>query len=292
LLLLCVPGLAQSSPFPPNSAVNIGFSTRVLAGMNRADVIAGLQAWVLALTREQHLSFRADCRIFETTADIEKAIQGGQIDVITAATDDFVVLEKAVPLNGYFTSTYSGKITEDYVLVVDRDQAARDLKDLRGHDLLLLDHHRMTLAPLWLDTELLRRKLPTSARFFGKITHVTKPDQAILPVFFRRSAAALVTRAQFNTAAELNPQLAKQLRILAFSPPLIPAIGALRGNTISGAGAFYRKEALRTNKSVGGRQILNLFQSDGVVEVKATDLAETRALLAEYTRLKPRGANH
>ena len=79
------------------------------------------------------------------------------------------------------------------------------------------------------------RTLPVSAQFFGKVTHVTKPSQAILPIFFRPSGAALVTHAQLNLAVELNPQLANNVRVLAFSPMMIPAVGAMRVNGISGA---------------------------------------------------------
>ena len=57
---------------------------------------------------------------------------------------------------------------------------------------------------------------------------MAKPSQAILPVFFKQAEAALVTRATFDTAVELNPQLGAALRTLSRSPQLIPAVAAVR----------------------------------------------------------------
>jgi len=283
LPVLCsVAVLAQPAP---NTVVRIGFSTRSLANANRTDVMAAMKAWLLTLTKERNLSLQADPQVFDSVTDMERAIRFERIDVFSAPTDEFVLLEKVGPVAKLFASSINGKLTEQYVVLVSRDHPAQELKDLRGESLVVLDHPRTSLALIWLDTELLRRKLPTGAKFFAKTTHVTKPNLAILPVFFKQMGAALVTRAGFETAAELNPQLAKSLRVLLTAPELIPSVGAFRANAVTGAVETYRREALRLRETQGGRLVLNLFQTDGVVEIKDSDLAATRALLDEHARL-------
>jgi phosphonate transport system substrate-binding protein len=291
LLLVWAPAPAQS-PFPPNATVYIGFSPRVLGNVNQADVTAAMRAWFQGVIDKESLPVHADIAILGTVAEIEKALRGKRIDVISASTDDFVAFEKTVPLTGLYATVVNGKVSEEYLLLVHRDQATRELKDLRGQDLFVLDQARTTLASLWLDTELLRRRLPVTTRFFGKLTHVPKPSQAILPVFFKQAGAALVTRAQFNLAAELNPQLARDIRILAHSPEVIPTVGAVRADVSSGAVRFYQRQLMKIHESEGGKQMLKMYQTDGVAEIKLSDLAGTRALLAEYARLRPRSANH
>jgi ABC-type phosphate/phosphonate transport system substrate-binding protein len=172
---------------------------------------------------------------------------------------------------------------------VNKDRSFKDLRDLRGETIVILDAVRTSLAPLWLDTELMRSRLPVSAHYFGKISLVKKPNLAILPVFFKQAGVALVSRNSFQMAGELNPQLVKELRVLATSPDVIPSIGAFRANAVSGAVDLYRREALRLGDSPGGKLVLNLFQTDGVVEINESDLAGTRALLAEHARLKAAG---
>lgn len=274
-----------------NLTINIGFSSRAQVNANRTDVTAALKAWFLAITQERKLALKADIKIYRDTGEMETALRRGQIDIFSAAADEFLALEKVIPMAGIFVNTVGGKFTEEYVLLVHRDGPVRELKDLRDQGLFMLEGPRTTLAPYWLDIELLRRKLPVSTGFFGKITLVTKASQAILPVFFKQVQAGLVTRAQFNLASELNPQLAKNLRILATSPEVVPIVASSKSGRGSAALDFYRQEIRRVHDSTGGRQTLNLFQSDDIIELKASDLDSTRALLAEYARLKPKHAN-
>lgn len=283
------PGAAAQPAPQPSSIVHIGFSSRSLASANRADVTAAMKAWLLTVTRERNLTIQADPEVFDSVAELASAIRQERIEVFSAPTDEFIQLEKISPVARMFTSKINGRITEQYVLLVNQDHPARDLKDLRGESLVVLDHPRTALAPIWLDTELLRRKFTIGSKFFSKITHVKKPNLAILPVFFKQAGVALVTRAGFETAAELNPQLAKSVRALVTSPELIPSIGAFRANAITGVVETYRREALRIHETQGGKLVLNLFQTDGVTEIKEADLAPTRALLMEHERLS-RGA--
>jgi hypothetical protein len=269
--------------------VRVGFSTRSLSNLNRADVIAAMEAWMGAITKERKLAFKADCVFYDSPRDMENALRRSQVDIVSASTDDFLSFEKVIPLTGLVSSKVNGSITEAYVLLVHVDQSAKEFRDLSGKSILVLDNARTTLAPCWLDVELLRRKLPVATRFFGKVTYVTKPSQAILPVFFKHAEAALVTRANFNTAVELNPQLAKSVRIMALSPELIPEVSAVRANVMSEAVDLYQKEVKSVHQSAGGKQILNLFQIDSLIEIQPSDLVGTRTLLAEYARLRPRG---
>jgi ABC-type phosphate/phosphonate transport system substrate-binding protein len=294
---LALSALLATTLFPQpgpsaKTTVHIGFSARCLANANRADLIAAMKVWLLTVTKERKLALIGEPEIFDSLSDMQNALRREQIDVINAPTDEFVLLENIVPLANIFVSQINGRITEQYVLLVNKDRVIKDFRDLRGDTLVVLDNPRTVLATLWLDTELMRTKLPVSARLFGKITHVKKPNLAILPVFFKQTGVALVTRASFETAGELNPQLTKNVRVLTSSPEWIPTVGAFRATAISGAVELYRREALKIQESQGGKLVLNLFQTDGVVEIKESDLAGTRALLAEYARLKAEGVQH
>ena len=98
---------------------------------------------------------------------MENALRHGQVDIVTASTDDFLSFEKVIPMTGLVGSKVNGKITEEYVLLVHVDQSAKEFRDLRGKSIMVLDNARTTLAPYWLDVELLRRKLPVSTASSG-----------------------------------------------------------------------------------------------------------------------------
>jgi ABC-type phosphate/phosphonate transport system substrate-binding protein len=151
---------------------------------------------------------------------------------------------------------------------------------------MVMDSPRNALAPLWLDTELMRGRFPASAKFFGRITHTSKLNLAILPVFFNQAGAALVSRGGFETAGELNPQLNRELAALETSPELVPSLTAYRADGNPQVAEKYQKEVVRLPESPAGKLILALFQIEGIAEIKDADLAPTRSFLAEWARLK------
>ena len=287
-VLLAAAAAAQAPP-PVRFRVSMGFSARILGRSNRADVAAAMKAWLLTAARERKVEADPEIQVFDSLEDLVQAAQQERIDVVGVGMDELLVLEKKVPLAGMFANKVKNRITDQFVLLVRRDRELRGLADLRGLSSAMLDSSRSLLAPLWLDTELMRRHLPAGARFFGKVNVAAKPALAVMPLFFKQVDAALMTQAGFETACELNPQLGRDIEALVTSPELVSAIGAYRANADPASANFYRHEAPRLSETPGGKLVLNLFQTDGIVEVKEADLRDTRALLAEHARLLAAG---
>ena len=89
---------------------------------------------------------------------------------------------------------------------------------------------RASLAPVWSETILAREGLGSASGFYGQITTASKISQAVLPVFFRQLDACVVTRSGFETMVELNPQVGRQLKVLASSPPVVPVVFCFRAS--------------------------------------------------------------
>jgi len=265
--------------------LRFGISAPSIAGINRTDATASLKVWIETIGREHQVPVDANPRIIDRLEDFAAALDRGEIDVLTASAGEFLELERVAPLASLFSTTAGGTATEEYVVLVRADSPHRDLADLRGARLLKLVHPSASLAPIWLEVELARANLPEPSGFFRDIVTEDKVNRVILPVFFGRADACLVTRRGFATVGELNPQVAKQLRVLASSPPLIPNITSHRRDIPETLAQAYRRAALSLADTPAGRQVLNLFQNDGFVEISEQDLAPTRALLAERARL-------
>jgi ABC-type phosphate/phosphonate transport system substrate-binding protein len=287
VFVVFAPGAAAQPAATTNpTLVRVGFSTRTIGDANRNDITAAMKVWIQTVAAAEQIAADPHPQVFETVDDMASALQRGEVDAISSAADEFTVLEQAVPLAGLFTAEVGGRITEEYVLLVRQDRAIQSLADLRDDRLVVLEQPRSSLAPAWLDTELLRMKIPSSARFFREIIRANKVSRTILPVFFNQADACLVTRRGFETMGELNPQVLKTLRVLVSSPELVPTIGAYRGEASSSEVDRYRRAVLNLAGTLSGKHILALFQYDAVVEVTESQLSTTRAFLAEHARLK------
>ena len=265
--------------------IRFGVSARTIGDVNRNDALAALRVWIDAIGRDRGIHFETEPRVFDTVEQLAAALKAGEIDFISTPMDDFLVLERVVPLAGAYTTVQGGGFTEEYVLLVRRDSPIHTLADLRDRRFMLLTHPGAGLAPAWLDMELARGNLPPRSGFFREIATATRPSRAILPVFFGQADACLVTRKNFAVAVELNPQLSAQLRVLAASPPLVPGLGAHRASVPAHTAEQFRNAITRLADTPAGRNILHLFQCDAIVTLSEADLAPTRAFLAERARL-------
>ena len=221
--------MAATNVFP----LRFGVSARTMTDLNRTDVTAALKVWFETIAKERGIYADPNPRVFDSLADFAEALRREEIDVVTAPSDEFIVLEKTVPLAGLYSTAVGGRITEEYVLLVRQDSPFQSLADLRDGRLIVLTHPSAGLAPNWLDTELLRNKLPVSARFFRGITRTSKMNRAILPVFFNQADSCLATRRGFecdSPAGSQGPACIGVLPAFCARPRFLPGQHLLVGS--------------------------------------------------------------
>jgi phosphonate transport system substrate-binding protein len=170
-------------------------------------------------------------------------------------------------------------------VLVRRDSQLNQLADLRGRSLAFHQNMRACLAQPWLDTLLLKETGKLTAECVGKLTQSPKLSQAVLPVFFHQLDACVVSRTEFETMCELNPQIGQQLKIIASSPEVVTSVLCFRADY---APSF--KEQLFTalrdlHKTPAGLQVLTIFQSDKIEDQPASCLDSGLELLVEHDQI-------
>jgi phosphonate transport system substrate-binding protein len=157
--------------------------------------------------------------------------------------------------------------------------------DLKGKSLNLSVNPRAALSRIWLEVLCRQHGLGPAGQALAKITPAAKSTQAVLPVFFGKTDACITTRASWEVMCEMNPQLLKQLRVLATSPSLVPSLTCFR----SGFSDAFKKQIAEavviSSSKTSFKQLLELFKSDGIVCRPITVLESTRALEAAYYQL-------
>jgi phosphonate transport system substrate-binding protein len=177
-------------------------------------------------------------------------------------------------------------------LLVRNDSGLAKLSDLRGRRLIEYSSMRGCLAPLWLDVLLANADLGSAASFFSRVSSANKPIRTVLPVFFHQEDACIVTRRGFDIMGELNPQVMKQMRVLAQSPSYLPHVTTFRASLPPDILERIIQAALAAQETVTGQQMLTMFQSSRIAEIKVEKLNSVRELLADHARLfaKPKNA--
>ncbi len=286
LLLLTLVFLNQSFAAEPSvDHFRIGFSSSMFTDVNENDVRASLKLWGEFIAREQNIPSVPYPIIFKNIDAIFHSLREKEVDALTITIIEYDQLHQEIKFSPIYVIHHGGRITEQYVLLSHKEGRIKSFADLRGASLQLYTNSRACLAPLWLDTVLARQGWPEVVRFAGKISEETKLSKVILPVFFRQADACIVTRSGFAIMAELNPQIAEQLVIIAESPEIVPAMLAFRADynptfkdkLISGL------NSLKTTPA--GRQVLTLFQSEDIVEYPVSCLDTALELIATHKRI-------
>jgi len=285
LLCLALPGRGPvaagvENPFGAQG-LRFGYSTALFADVSIADARTALALWSRELGRQSESPVDAQLIIYDDLPVFVSAIQAGEVDFIALNSLDYLKIRDRVPMEILLFGERGGKAGEEQILLVHRDSGIREVRQLRGKRLTHLRGGSGSIATLWLDTLLAKQRLPPTDRFFGSSKEEVKPQQVILPVFFRQADACLVGRNSFLTVAEMNPQIGKELVILEMSPVYPIAVFCNRATLTR----FQKEEFLRLSfrmiDSPAGRQILTLFKVDKIMRVPPTALDELAALVRE-----------
>ena len=279
-------GLAGTGGAAEPTALRFGSSSLAFADVNAADAHAAVKAWAHTVATERGIPVDPALVFLTGVESIRDAMLTRKIDGMAMPTMEYWAMRRTVAIRPLLIlGVRNGRPTEEYLLLVRRDNPAASLADLRGRSLMIAGDAHVSLAATWIETVLLEARLGLLETFFGKSSRAIKLSRVVLPVFFRQADACIVTREGFRLMVELNPQLGQQLRILAESPPYLPSLFCFRGDLVS---AFYDKIFVGLDgvtTTAAGRQTLALFQTENVVGRPASDADATLAMLDRHQRL-------
>lgn len=285
-LAAAAPGADPAAEVPgADGRFRLGFSTSVFTDVNENDVVGALKVWTETIAREIGILTDPKPMVLEGSVALGAALRSRQVDSATMNSAEYLALDADLQTGTLIAAVSGGATTEEYLLLVHRDSAIRQVGDLAGRPLVRLDNPRAALAAIWLDVLLAQNGQRPAAEFFGTVTRTAKPSQAIQQVFFRKMDAAVVTRASFKLACELNPQIGQTLRELAVSPGFVPHVFCYRPDYPPALRQQATAGTLRVHESAEGRQVLTVFKVERMVELPQSSLDSVRELLADHARL-------
>jgi hypothetical protein len=262
-----------------------GFSTALMPEVNESDSRVAIRLWADAMFKTG--AFRADPEVclYGDSATMSAALENRMVDGVAMSTTEFIKLRERVEFNHFVFGVVDGSISDEYVLLVRTNSHLATLKDLYGRSLIVQRHSRTCLAVPWLDTLLAEQGLKPTHELFGSVTEELKLTKVVLPVFFGKNDACLVTRKGFDAMAELNPQVQRQLRVLASSPAFVCTGFFFRAGFPEAPQKRCLAEFTRVHETPGGQQILTVFQTERLEEHPAAVLDSALKLMETHRRL-------
>lgn len=264
---------------------SFGISAVNFAGLNKNDTSASLKAWTHAIIDEEKFNLSLQIDLFDSFEELNHLYAKGEIDAASINVEEFMQLSEK-PDNIYIPS-YDNSPFIRYALIAKKGDRDDTIDKVFNGRLAFHDSPRMIYAIPWLQLHL-SKKLPTHEHLLQidslkQLVHFTDtPAKAIFEVFFQQADTALIRLETFEIACELNPQLTKELEIIATSPNLITAMFLLRPSFQETYRQQLENYLVEMHTTVAGKQVLTTFQSEKITRYPAHILQTTEELITDY----------
>ena len=196
----------------------------MFTNVNENDAKASIRVWGEIVAREQGVPTDLVPNMFRSIETMLVALREKKVDAVGIDLIEYESLCAEIRFDPIFAASNAGSYTERYVLLVSRRGPVKAIADLKGRSLRFHENSRNCLAPLWLDTLLVRQGLATADRLAGEIISNTKLSQVVLPVFFRKADALRGHAQQLRDHVRTQPAVGQRTR----RARRIPGIGACR----------------------------------------------------------------
>lgn len=268
-----------------SDTIKIGFSSSAFVNIPKTDL--KIAVGVLAKKVAAKTFNSVETRIYESSAEMENDLKVKKLDLLALTTDEFIQLKSRTHLEPAVIAVAGNSREMELLLLVRKDSNLNGVADLKGRIIALpaKDVQYGVIHRTWIETLVMKEGGGTLEKFFSSYKETSSAAQAIMPVFFRKAAACVVSKQAFEISAELNPQLSKELKPIAQIGRLAGGLMVFRKDVSDVTKQKTKRVLLDLEKDQEGRQLLMLFHLTRLHPFQPEDLRGTSALFAEHYRL-------
>ncbi|MCP4104607.1 MAG: phosphate/phosphite/phosphonate ABC transporter substrate-binding protein [Desulfobacteraceae bacterium] len=273
----------QLAPGEKPVRLRMGFDISYISNreLDLKDVKAAMDLWVTQFTSRVKLA--GENYFYLNTDSIVRDFNGGKLDLVTTTSISYIRIAQKIDAELGYGQIKNGKKSHKYLVLVHQKFDFKSIEDLKNKRIALKTGD--DTGRLFLNTLLLRKNLEEADKFFS-VKEKKKFSQAILAVFFGNTHACVTTDVLFKTMAELNPQVGKRLKIMAYSPEIVNTVSFFRRGYEKRAKDLINAAISDLKENVQGQQILMLFNVESVFQLKESDLEPLKSMMSEYETLK------
>ncbi len=274
---------------PERGVLRYGMTEATIESASPNDARAASLVWARGIADAMGgLYSGASAEVYPTAASAAAAINGGQVDVMAMSTLEFLSIEKSMNATPSMVWELAGDVLVDYVLLARTRGGAR-LPDVSGKSLAVLATNRpWALSDMWADVMLADVGVPQGERAFASVKAITKKGHAAMAVFFGQADFAIESLTAFDTAVELNPQIGRELTVLARSPQFVPGLVSLNNAMGPNVQRQYVDKASRLHELGRFKQAFVILRVTRIVPWNPQYLESARALVERHRALRAR----
>jgi ABC-type phosphate/phosphonate transport system substrate-binding protein len=244
------------------------FSINLFHNIATEDALAVTKILIEKVKKNSNIEEAVEVEVCQSEQELVNAVKKG-FDFILISSVEYKVLNKIGNIKPVLVNETQGTFGLVYYLITNKNNKIKKINDLKNGSIKILARTTGQVSSLWLDKILRDNKLPSKEKFFSNISFDYKPTNVVLPVFFNKVDAAIISKPSFEIMCELNPQILKQADIIEISDPML--FGIICFDTRSKdkkREQFLYNTLLSLTDDASGKQLLELFNVDRIIPFK------------------------
>lgn len=288
-LLACGPLFAQegAGDAGPLKEIRFGALPGIYRYVSRKDGRMALELLMRKPNIQRTYPYSVKLDFIDPAPDeaIPDLIRRGGFHYVTLSIIDYYKYRHAVHLDPILIPSKIDSGQEHLLLLVANGQDLSTIGHREERSLIIESGANGELSRIWLDTLLADSGLAGSEKFFTKISRVSKPGRAVLPVFFKQADACVVTRHALNVIQELNPQIGRQVTSLHQSEGLVRLLICATDRPTQEDTEILIRTTTHMAQNPESRQTMTILQMKRFVLISPRDLDATEALLDRHRKI-------
>lgn len=261
-----------------DNKLNIGYYTNSFNEVSKEGLMIANNMYMNELTTD--LNYTVKSYLYEDFNKMAKDINANKLDYITASGLDFVMYFDMSKLTNGFRQGYLDGSKEVFIILVLKDSTINKVSELYGKKIAIQKND--TIAKLYVENKILEKHNKLNVIFD---LYPTK-QRALLKLFFGKVDAAIITNKSFELITELNPQIGKKVKVIETTNITAKNFGFLHKSLSEKSRILINEQVRSLHKTTRGKQILNIFKTDSIVESKLEDLQIINEIYKKNIELK------
>ncbi|MDD2368421.1 MAG: hypothetical protein PHQ90_03900 [Sulfuricurvum sp.] len=248
----------------------------ITTGISKKDYTLGMTLLLNEFLKKENIETVVTS--YDDPVRLTDDFKSGKVNMIASNAINVIKYLPISSLNSGITGYKYNKTDNQTLLVLTRSDNVRPLNEIiKG--VIATDGDKV--ADLYFRTLMLQNKAAESPNYLM----MKNNQQSILKLYFKQADIALVDRGSFLVAAELNPSLNRELKILKSVPLTLGTVCYIRKDMSSPLHAKVILMAKKINMTPRGKQLMQMFHADKMDESSVSELDSVSALMHQYNEL-------
>ncbi|MCX6170478.1 MAG: PhnD/SsuA/transferrin family substrate-binding protein [Ignavibacteriales bacterium] len=268
----------------------VAYSSGIFRNVNLADAEAASKIFVQQIIKQTNTNYISKAFIIDDLVNNVDYIKNQELDVITMTGYEYLAIQNKIRLYPVAAPILSDSCLNKIIILVRKDSNINSIADLSDKKIKMestTSGGNSNILGVWSKVLFYKNKINFNKMLNSQNINREQPLKTITSVFFKKLDAAIVVEDDYKTVVELNPQVGRELKILASSKPLLLAVVCYTEKEKKSKDFDLLKTTIyNLHETYAGKNFLKIFKMKKLVPFKNEFLTNITELFNDYAAIQ------